>query len=91
MAHEKFIFYCISIHKIDLEECGFSMVRLLQDEILIDKDLVDLKSYFDLSVEGEGFRVYFDASQVVSDCVLMYIGKVITYALWQLEVNEKNY
>ncbi|WMV41523.1 hypothetical protein MTR67_034908, partial [Solanum verrucosum] len=39
----------------------------------------------------DGFVVYCDAFQVGLGCVLMQWGKVITYALRQLKVHEKNY
>ena len=44
-----------------------------------------------LPVEGEGFVVYCDASQVGLGCVLMQKGRVIAYASTQLKVHEKNY
>ena len=42
-------------------------------------------------MEGEGFVVYGDASQIGLGCVLMQKGKVIAYASRHLKVDEKNY
>ena len=42
-------------------------------------------------MEGEGFVLYCDASQIGLVCVLMQKGKVIAYASRQLKVHEKNY
>ena len=39
----------------------------------------------------DGFVVYCDISLLGLGCVLMQHGKVITYALSQLKVHEKNY
>ncbi|WMV55111.1 hypothetical protein MTR67_048496 [Solanum verrucosum] len=44
-----------------------------------------------LPVEGEGFIVYCDASQIGLGCVLIQKGKVIAYASRQLKIHEKNY
>ena len=42
-------------------------------------------------MEGEGFVVYCDASQVGISCVLMQKGRVIAYDSRKLKVHEKNY
>jgi hypothetical protein len=39
----------------------------------------------------KGFDVYYDASHLGLECVLMQEGKVITYASRQLRKHEKNY
>ncbi|EOX99662.1 Uncharacterized protein TCM_008395 [Theobroma cacao] len=50
--------------------------------VFIDNILVYLR---------RGYIVYFDASRVRLECVLMQHGKVIVYALRQLKKHEQNY
>ncbi|XP_021652337.2 uncharacterized mitochondrial protein AtMg00860-like [Hevea brasiliensis] len=40
---------------------------------------------------NEDFSIYYDASKVGLGCVLMYNGRVISYALRQLKKHEANY
>ena len=40
---------------------------------------------------SDGDVIYCDASIVSLGCVLMHLGKVITYASRQIKVHEKNY
>lgn len=44
-----------------------------------------------LSSEGVGYELYSNMSKHGLGCVLMYQGKVITYASRQLKVHESNY
>ena len=65
------------------DECEVSFQKL--------KTLLTTAPILTLLVEGEGFLVYCDASQISLGCVLMQKGRVIAYALRQLKVHEKNY
>lgn len=44
-----------------------------------------------LSIEGESFFVYWDASHVGLGCVLMQEGCVIAYGSRQLQAHKRNY
>lgn len=55
------------------------------------KTLLTIAPTLTLPIEGEGYTIYCDASRIVLDCVLIYKGKVIAYALRYLKVHEKKY
>ncbi|WMV33320.1 hypothetical protein MTR67_026705 [Solanum verrucosum] len=55
------------------------------------KDRLTSAPVLTLSEGTDGFMVYYDASRVGLGCVLMWNGKVISYASRQLNVHEKNY
>ena len=40
---------------------------------------------------SDGYVIYYDASRVFLGCVLMQLGKVISYVSRELKVREKNY
>ena len=55
------------------------------------KDKLTCASVLTLAEDIEGFVIYCGASQVGLGCVLMQPGKVISYALRQLKIHDKNY
>lgn len=55
------------------------------------REFLTLAPILALSVEDEGFTMYYDASGIGLGCVLMHQGRVITYASRKLEVYERNY
>ncbi|XP_069144424.1 uncharacterized protein [Solanum lycopersicum] len=64
-------------------ECEISFKKL--------KTLLITALILTLTVEGEGFVVYCDASRICLGFVLLHKGRVIAYASRKLKVHEKNY
>ena len=55
------------------------------------KELLTSAPVLTLPSGDEGYTMYYDASQVGLECVLMQHGKVIAYASRQLKKHEQNY
>lgn len=80
-----------SLTKSTYKNIKFLWSNVCEGSIVKLKDMLNYASNFTLSEGTDGFVMYFDASHVGLDCVLMHYGKVVAYASRKINVHERNY
>ncbi|XP_019101837.1 PREDICTED: uncharacterized protein LOC109133296 [Camelina sativa] len=77
--------------KLTGKDVPFVWPRECEDGFASLKEMLTTTAMLTLPEQTEPIMVYIEATRVGLRCVLMHHGKVIAYALWQLQKHEDKY
>lgn len=91
MVYREICTIIVPMTRLTKKDVPFQWSNECESSFLKIKDFLTLSSILTLPIKSEGFTVYYDGFGVGLGCVLMQLGRVITYALIQLKVQKWNY
>ena len=88
---EDFFRIAAPMTRLTRKEVKFDWDDRCEDEFQELKRRLTSASVLIVPDRGQGYIVYYDASRVGLECVLMQSGRVVAYGSRQLKNNEQNY